>query len=487
MKKTSLLLGTLILQLAVANAQQTEPSKNVRRVKTLLESRLNDVMKVNALRARDGEETPLAQGRRIVKQEAFNMDDLSDPYMFTTYGYTSATKGQEFHPSMLNGFPMDISVAGKSDKVLQLSDLFSDWSLQYSFPIQDLGAEIVVDTIAVYDAEDLVHSAIAQRDANNRINVLTKTDFYSTSQDIVRTEKFYTNNLLTKVDEYYGENLSTIEQGSTRRIAYDNTQQVLTDTLFGYELGVITDTMIFDYTYNTNGDVSEIAMYAGVGDSGHISVAYYPDDRYKSYVMSIYSSGALLAVMSDSVGYATNGFMSVKKVGNGYGAGSGLVFDYTKLEMTYNGNLLDSVKATEIDEAGDEWDDGMLKYHYSIDSNPDSLMFFYETGAPADEKVVFHYEPYNTTSVKNITRNNNFNIYPNPIGATMNIYNKVALKDRKATIMITDIKGARVWSVEQALTQGTNQVNIPAGLSAGTYVISITADNSVYTQKVIKQ
>jgi len=487
MKKTSLLLGTLILQLAAANAQQTEPSKDVRRVKTLLQSRLNDVMKVNALRARDGEETPLSQSRRIVKQEIFDTDDLSDPYMFTTYGYTSAIKGQEFHPSMLNGFPMDISAAGKSDKVLQLNDLFSDWGLQYSFPIQELGAEIVIDTINVYDEGDLIHSAIAQRDANNRINVLTKTDIYNPSQEIVRTEKFYTNNLLTKVDEYYGENLSTMDLLTTRSISYDNTQKILTDTLFGYNMGVITDTMIFDYAYNTNGDVSEIAMYAGVGDSGHIAVAYYPDNRYKSYVMSLYSGGNLLAGVSDSIGYATNGFMSEKKVGNGYNMGSGLIYEYTKLQMTYNGNLLDSVKATEIDELGDTWDGGMGKYYYSIDSNPDSLMISYETGMPADEKMVFHYEPYNTTSVKQITRNNNFNIYPNPIGATMNIYNKVALKDRKATIMITDIKGARVWSVEQALTLGANQINIPAGLSAGTYVISITADNSVYTQKVIKQ
>ncbi|RYD99506.1 MAG: T9SS type A sorting domain-containing protein [Sphingobacteriales bacterium] len=488
MKKTSLLLGTLILQLTAAYAQETEPAKNVRRVKSLLESRLNDVMKVNELRARDGEETPLAQGRRIVKQESFYTDDLSDPYMFIRYGYTSATKGQEFHPSMLDGFPTDISAGGKSDHVLQLNDLFSDWSLQYNFPIQELGAEIVIDTIGVYDEGDLVHSAIAQRDANNNINVLTKTDDDGSFQQVVKTEKFYTNNLLTKVDEYYGANLSAIELGTTRRITYDNTQKIAADTLFGYNMGVITDTMVFDYVYNSNGDISEIAMYADAGDSGHIAVAYYTDNRYKSYVMSLYSAGALFAVISDSTGYAANGFMAVKKTGNGYNnMGTGLIYEYMLLDLTYNGNLLDSVKVTEIDEMGNAWDGGLGKYHYSIDNNPDSLMISYETGMPADEKVVFHYEPYNTTSVKQVTRNNNFSIYPNPIGATMNVYNKVALKDRKATIMITDIKGARIWSAEQALVQGANQINIPADLSAGTYVISITADNSLYTQKVIKQ
>ncbi len=486
MKKTSLLLGTLILQMAAANAQQTESSKNVRHVKSLLESRLNDVMKVNALRARDGAETPLAQGRRIVKQEHFSTYDLSDPYMLMNYGYTSSTKGQEFHPSMFMGFPMDLSAAGKTDHILQLNDLFPEWSIQYSFPTQELGAEIVIDTVAMYDAEGLTHSSIAQRDASNLINVLTKTNFSGSSQNIVKTEKFYTNNLLTKVDEYYGENLAALELGTSRKITYDNTQKIITDTLFGYDMGLITGMMIFDYAYNTNGDISEIALYSVAGDSGRMAVAYYPDNRYKSYEMFLYSSGNLLAAMSDSVGYAANGFMSVKKAGIGYSAGTGL-YQYNMLQMTYNGNLLDSIKETGIDEWGDTRDGGMLKYYYSIDNNPDSMMIFYETGMPANEKIVFHYEPYNTTSVKNVTRNNNFNIYPNPIGSTMNVYNKVSLKDRKATIMITDIKGSRIWSTEQALLQGANQVNIPASLSAGVYLISITADNSVYTQKVIKQ
>lgn len=490
MKKTSLLLGTLILQLTAAYAQQTEPATNVSRVKTLLTSRLNDVMKVNALRGRDGAETPLAQGRRIVKQEYFYSIGQPVADMFIDYGYTSANKGQEFHPSMIAGFPMDLSVAGKTDRIFFHNELFSDWApySQYNFPMHTVGAEIVIDSLSIYEEGELVHAAYAQRGANNRIDTITKTDIYGSSQDIVRSEKFYTNNLLTKVDEYYGENLSALELESRRLISYDNSQKVLTDTMFYYYQGAVDETWAFTYTYNGNGDVSEITLSSDWGDSAHVSVAYYNDGRYKSHEMAFYSSNELQGGVSDSIGYAANGFIASRKMGSGYNDGNGaLVYEYNIMALTFNGNLVDTLKASYIDELGQVEDNGFGKYHYSIDNNPDSLMIYYGATTSAEEKMIFHYEPYTTTSVKQITRNNNFNIYPNPIGSTMNIYNKVSLKDRKATIMITDIKGARIWSVEQALVQGANQVNIPASLSAGVYVISITADNSVYTQKVIKQ
>lgn len=490
MKKTSLLLGTLILQLTAAYAQQTEqPSRNVRRTKALLESRLNDVMKVNALRARDGEETPLAQGRRIIQQEYFS-GNTPQAEWYINYGYTSATVGQEFHPSMILGFPMDISVAGKADHVFFPQELFPNWAPfpPLVFPMHSVAPEIVIDSLDLYADTDLAYSVTAKRGANNRIDTLVKTENYVSGQDITKSEKFYTNNLLTKVDEYYGENLSALELESRRLIAYGNNQQITSDTLFFYYQGAIDETLIFGYTYNSNGDVSQITVSSDYGDSAVVMVDYYTDNRYKSHTFSMFYDTDLEGIMTDSIGYAANGFIATRKMGNADIDTSGTpVFEYNILNMTYNGNLLDSLKVSQMNDTGAVAEDGFAKYYYSIDNNPDSLVMYVAPGVPAEAKMVFHYAPYNTTSVKNITRNNNFNIYPNPIGATMNVYNKVALKDHKATIMITDIKGARVWSVEQALTQGANQIHIPAGLSAGTYVISITADNSVYTQKVIKQ
>lgn len=489
MKKTSLLLGTLILQLVAANAQQTEPSKDVRRVKTLLQSRLNDVMKINALRARDGEETPLSQSRRIIKQEYFEGVGANAEW-YIKYGYASATKGQEFHPAMILGFPMDISVAGNADHVFFPQEFSPNWSPfpPLVFPMQSVAPEIVIDSLDLYFDTDLAYSVTAKRGANNRIDTLVKTENYGSGQDITKSEKFYTNNLLTKVDQYYGENLSAMELESRRLIAYDNNQKITADTLLYYFQGAIDETLFFGYTYNNNGDVSQITVSSDYGDSAVVMVDYYTDNRYKSHTFSMYYGTELEGIMTDSIGYAANGFIATRKMGNADIDTSGVpVYEYSIMNMAYNGTQLDSVKVSAMNDTGAVAENGFAKYYYSIDSNPDSLVMYSVPGAQAEAKMIFHYEPYNTTSVKNITRNNNFNIYPNPIGATMNVYNKVALKDRKATIMITDIKGARVWSVEQVLMQGANQINIPAGLSAGTYVISITADNSVYTQKVIKQ
>ena len=490
MKKTSLLLGTLILQLTVSYAQQTQLPERALRAKAQLGARLNDILKANnVMRLRD-DETPLAQSRRIVKQEYFGAIDEPVAEMFVNYGYTSTNKGQEFHPSMIVGFPMQISTAGKTDRVFYFGDLFSAWApyTQYNFPMHELGTEIVIDTLGIYEEGNLVQSYTLQRGANNRIDTITKVENYTGGQEITKTEKFYTNNLLTKIEEYYGQNLSTMELESRRLITYDNNQKVIADTLFYYYQGAIDEMLTFDYSYNTNGDVSAISLSSDFGDSAHVTVDYYTDGRFKNYQFAFYSGGDLDGVMTDSIAYATNGFIAKRKMGSGYNDTSGnLIFEYNIMDLVYNGNLLDTVNVSTIDATGQTSDGGFAKYHYSNDSNPDSLMIYYDAGTPAEEKMIFHYEPYNTTSVKQITRNNNFNIYPNPIGSTMNIYNKVSLKDRKATIRITDIKGSRIWSTEQALMQGVNQVNIPASLSAGVYLISITADNSVYTQKVIKQ
>lgn len=489
MKKTSLLLGAFILQLTATYAQQTEPSKNLRRAKTLLQSRLNDAMKVNALRARDGGETPLAQGRRIIQQASFS-GNTPQPEWYINYGYTSATVGQEFHPGMILGFPMDISVVGKADHAFFPQELFSSWSLfaPLLFPMHSVAPEIVVDSLDLYYDTDLAYSIAAKRGANNRIDTLVKAENTGSGMDIFRYEKFYTNNLLTRVDEYYGENLSAMELESRRLIAYDNNQEITSDTLLYYYQGGVDETLIFDYAYNSNGEVSQITVSSDYGDSGVVMVDYYTDNRYKSHTFSMYYDNELQGAMTDSIGYAANGFIATRKMGNADIDNNGApVYEYSILNMTYNGNQLDSLKVSEIDDLGVITENGVAKYHYSIDNNPDSLVMYATPGAPAEAKMMFHYEPYNTTSVKQLTRNNNFNIYPNPIGSTMNIYNKVTLKDRKATITITDIKGARVWSVEQPLAQGANQINIPSSLSAGTYVISITADNSVYTQKVVKQ
>ncbi len=489
MKKTSLLLGTLILQLTAAYAQQTEPSGNVRRTKSLLESRLNEVLQVNALRARDGEETPLAQGRRIIQQESFS-GSTPQAEWYVNYGYTSATVGQEFHPAMILGFPMDIHVVGKADRAFFPQELFSNWSLlpPLLFPMHSVAPEIVIDSLDLYYDTDLLYSVSAKRGTNNRIDTLLKTENNGSGQDITKYEKFYTNNLLTRVDEYYGEDLNAMALESRRLIAYGTDQKITADTLLYYYQGGVDETIIFNYTYNTNGEVSQITVASDYGDSGVVMVNYYSDNRYKSHTFSMYYDNELESAMTDSIGYAANGFIATRKIGNTDMVNNGVpVYLYSVLDMTYSGNKLDSLKVSEIDDLGAVTENGFAKYYYIIDNNPDSLVMYGTPGAPAEAKMVFHYESYNTTSVKQIARNNNFNIYPNPIGSTMNIYNKVTLKDRRATITITDIKGARIWSVEQPLTQGANQVNIPAGLSAGTYIISITADNSVYTQKVIKQ
>ena len=72
------------------------------------------------------------------------------------------------------------------------------------------------------------------------------------------------------------------------------------------------------------------------------------------------------------------------------------------------------------------------------------------------------------------------NVYPNPTNGVLNINSKSSI----ITINITDLNGRLI----QASNQNNNQVAINVeNLQSGIYLLKITTESGVSTQKIIKE
>jgi hypothetical protein len=81
---------------------------------------------------------------------------------------------------------------------------------------------------------------------------------------------------------------------------------------------------------------------------------------------------------------------------------------------------------------------------------------------------------------------NNLTLYPNPAkyNATLQYDSR---KNDELNLRIINASGKTIWSKKQAVTEGTNAINIPvAGLAAGMYTITVQAGETVQTVRMMK-
>lgn len=83
---------------------------------------------------------------------------------------------------------------------------------------------------------------------------------------------------------------------------------------------------------------------------------------------------------------------------------------------------------------------------------------------------------------------NNFNVYPNPVNTDKITISLVNTNEDEVTISITNTLGATVYSTEQQVDNGLNniEVNLPAGLKQGIYFVTITGRISNICKKILK-
>ena len=92
-----------------------------------------------------------------------------------------------------------------------------------------------------------------------------------------------------------------------------------------------------------------------------------------------------------------------------------------------------------------------------------------------------------TTSTSNITFAQNINVYPNPVTTKLQI-DLVLPAGKELTVKVSNLFGQIIAQEIKDYSKGNQKLNIDmTNFASGIYMISISSDQEVYTQKVIKQ
>lgn len=441
-----------------------------------------------------GGDQPLSMQRRIIEQE-FYIDDMQEPLEHTTYGYVGDQYGLQFNRTFLFGFPQAINGTRVNELFFSydffsgMEGFFNDELSGFSsfYHPYNVGINVLADTIAVYKEDELAMKFTAERNTDLTVRGLLTEENYI-DPFFTKTENVYTNNRISEIITYYGDAVSTLELSEKRKITYNTANdKVASDTIFYYWNGNVEGYEFFEYSYDANGKLIKLKYIDPdpIEDSATVSFSYYSSGLLKDATVHNYANGVATENLKDSVGYNSDGFVNYRtnKIND-----EGDVFGATFHALFDGNDRLDSVSIAVLSEGVNEL---MMtgKYHYSTDDNPDSLSIYNpETPGEVGGKLVFHYQPFNTTNTKTLAKNKDgFNIYPNPVaGQSFGLFCKNELKNKNAQITVMDIKGSKIFSTAQPLMKGNNAINIPATLAPGNYFVEIIADQSVFTQKILK-
>jgi len=150
--------------------------------------------------------------------------------------------------------------------------------------------------------------------------------------------------------------------------------------------------------------------------------------------------------------------------------------------------LVDSVYFYSLSGTSPWVQEGKLRFAYNSYGNPETLF-----AAPVDMPVEivayrFYYETYDdqTSSVKPLSANQDFTVYPNPFANTINIDWK-GRQQSDATVRLVNIMGQEVFQGKMVLKSGQNKLDIPA-VTDGSYVLLIQdAAGKSWSTKMIKR
>jgi hypothetical protein len=467
-----------------AQVQHTKKGKtNVRALATKLSNQMLG-MQYEGLVLQKGE-SPLSIERRIVKQEI-----LEDGTVTTqvNYGYAGNNYGMQFHNSFFLGFPSTINASGVNEIFMNPNSIaMSEFASTLFYP-NTSGTNILADTIKIISEGTEVAQNYVSRSSNLAVNSWLYGADEGSGTEYSKQENIYnTSGKIVKINTFYGMDINNLTLESVRKITYNSTNdKVIADTIENMNGGVLSYTETFDYTYDNTGKLIKVKYVDSdfPDDSSLFNFSYYSNGNLQMMKAKEFEGGVEAPFSyTDSLTYQTGTNIASRSVimdmmGNIQGY---------RLNFYYNNNRLDTVKQYML-EPGLEELVMFAKYQYSTDNNPDSLVA-YDGADPTlvIGKMNFYYENYNTTSVNNLVRNNNFEVFPVPVnGNSFNLNSKVALKNKNATITVMNINGAKIFSTTRTLNDGVNTINIPTNLAAGNYIVEVIADNSVFTQKISK-
>ncbi len=462
MKKTFLLAATLGC-LVQAQAQVVKGSNEDKKIKA------NRMMVQKLLQkqfAAGTAQKPTGTKNRVIAQA---MQELGGTVDSTTYKY-SGTKGSRY-----NYDNPDLTYA---------TEFQSTYAPRPILSYMNNPLDLLADSIHIYSDGTLeqIETAAYRTDSkiNNSIsisgNYYTKTaNVYNSQGHIVTSYTLESSNSGATYDTT-NKVISTYNAAFTQSVA----DSVFNKTASGYEL-----TNLAKYYYGSTGRIDSVVVADGA-----LSLLEKVTFKYNS-------GGKLSQLLTES-----QGFNSVDSFGYTTGINyttlwdSKITLDFGSGPMTFGNRnikypgasgLPDSAKSFNYDEATNSWEPSTtIVYAYTSFNEPQQLTV--KENGDILGHIRFYYETYEDgqTSIKPVTENKDFSVYPNPFRNNVSIDWK-GKQQSTVAIRLVNILGQEVYSKSVKLNNGKNTLDLPA-LNSGNYILMIVdAEGKSWSSKVVKQ
>lgn len=409
---------------------------------------------------------PTGVQHRVIAQA---MRESSDPADSTFFKY-SGTRGSKYNFDNMN---------------LTYNRSFESMYTPMYLPFgADNPMDLLADSLLTFYDDELYYVAAAAYRPDNKISSSATVEldpggnYYSKTLNNYNAGGHITASYMLQSDD--GVDYDTFQ---IRKLSYNAAMtQVASDSIF-LDNGATLATVV-KYYYNGQNKFDSIMVLNGIlgtlTESRKFTFTYYGTGKLQK--LEAVELNSAPASQVDSFGYGAGTdyttFWETRYVydtdvfGNRiikYPGANGLPDSASLFEMT-NNNWTDLAKVT---------------YTYTPFDAPDSLAVI--AGNIVIGTAKFYYEEYDDgLSIKPITENKDFSVYPNPFRDNISIDWK-GKQSSQVNVQLVNILGQKVHAATMKLHAGKNTIDLP-GINSGSYILIIQdANGKSWSTKLVKQ
>ncbi len=428
---------------------------------------------VNSLVQKNPRSGSIAHKPTAIKQRVVSQVFFEDGSIDSSRYHYSGTNGSSYNfnnfvdPGYSYAFGPDIAPAyANFDERLPSTDVHAD-------SISSLGDGMVYARhIAYYNAAGLLDSAIEKE--------VPSGDIYSK----VLVQRNAAGHV-TSVDEVGGAGSGS--WGQRKRIIYNTSGQVTTDSSFYISGGTWSYNNSRTYHYNGSGRLDTLMESNGSFYKTRHLFSYDGTGRLiATRAYSIVEDSPAILMTKDSVGY-TEGHDYITYYEDTYYGEMGEDESYRLLQYAGSHPGPDSMKIQFSAEGGEWFTLTTGRFEYNLQGNPVALYAENMDPEEDDQHIKFYYEDYDDgLSNKDVFLNKDFAVYPNPFTNNISLEYK-GTEQKNVSVSLADITGRTVFQSSINLQSGSNNIAVPE-LSAGTYILQVQGKTGkLYSNKLIKK
>lgn len=425
--------------------------------------------------SKTGAEKPTAIKQRVIAQ-VFSDDSGADSVIFRYSG----TRGSAYDFNNID--------VGYRD---YFADFYDPADLLYG----PAPSSMLADSISGYQDGNQYDLSYAYYREDNQIDSSFEYDVNGGAPGYKYLKVYDAQGYLSEVYElHYG--VSGYDTMQKQKIYYNNDHSlVLSDTFWahpptGFELSSSNQ-----YYYTATGKLDSFIMLNVFGGplepSEKTVMTYYPDNRLQT--VSVYLISGIAPenrISRDTFAYAPGINYYTQWVEDYWYDGS-YEGGFQIRQFPGANGLPDSLQALARDFDTDPWENqASLIYQYNSYNNPMSAAIDYADGSPGGE-AAFYYEEYDdgdsTGSIKPVTTNNDFKIYPNPFSGQICFEYKGKEPVQHIRLKLVNSLGQTVFEAGMQLRAGNNYISVPDITPGNYFLVFTTEGGQSWSKPLLKQ